>query len=102
MTVKRLIVAFVLLVMLVSCADVTVIEGTQEQSESSTQSGFSSAGTVEGGEYVANTSTKKYHTQFCSDVERMLEENMLLTFDIPSLVDKGYSPCEKCIARTAK
>lgn len=99
---KKLLAFVVLLMLLVSCADSTVIENNQINSSTSTQQSEQSfGGAVEGGEYVANIVTKKYHTQFCSDVAKMNEENMHLTYDVAELVDKGYSPCEKCISRTA-
>ena len=98
---KRILVLLLLLcVLFSSCADKTVIENSSTYTEEE-QSESHIGGMVPSGEYVANTSTKKYHTQFCGMVANMSEENMLLTYDIKALTDKGYTPCSMCIARTA-
>ncbi len=47
--------------------------------------------------FVLNNSTKKYHKQTCSEVERIKEENKsYYTGTSDEIENMGYSPCRKC------
>jgi len=47
--------------------------------------------------YVLNTKTMKFHLPSCSEVDRITEENRKNTTTTrESLLDQGYSPCQKC------
>ncbi len=47
--------------------------------------------------FVLNNSTKKFHKQTCSEVEKIKEENKsYYTGTADEVEDMGYSPCGKC------
>lgn len=47
--------------------------------------------------YVLNTKTIKFHLPGCSDVDRITDENRKNTTTTrESLLDQGYTPCQKC------
>ncbi len=47
--------------------------------------------------YVLNTSTMKFHYPSCSEVSRITEENKKNTTTTrESLIEQGYTPCQKC------
>ncbi len=47
--------------------------------------------------YVLNTKTMKFHLPGCSDVNRITDENRKNTTTTrESLLDQGYTPCQKC------
>lgn len=47
--------------------------------------------------YVLNTKTMKFHLPSCSEVDRIAEENRKNTTTTrESLIDQGYTPCQKC------
>lgn len=49
------------------------------------------------GFYVLNTSTKKFHYQWCRDVSRISRKNYKETDKSrSSLIKSGYSPCGHC------
>ena len=90
---KRMIaVLFVICVFLVSCNRYTVIDNeTSKEVGTQTEPG--------GYEYVINTSTKKYHTQFCSYTLDIDENSKVTSSDISFYTERGYSPCSRCISR---
>lgn len=90
---KRIILlVLALCVLFVACDDSHTIENESSSEPLSEQE-------PEGYEYTLNTSTFKYHAQFCSSVSAMKEENKVTTTDIEFYIERGYSPCENCIAR---
>ena len=47
--------------------------------------------------YVLNTKTMKFHVPNCSEISRITEENRKNTTTTrESLLDQGYTPCQKC------
>ena len=47
--------------------------------------------------YVLNTKTLKFHLPSCSEVARITQENKKTTTTTrESLIDQGYTPCQKC------
>lgn len=50
-------------------------------------------------EYIVNTATKKYHTQFCTYAINISEESREATTDIDFIIERGYTPCGSCILR---
>ena len=47
--------------------------------------------------YVLNTKTMKFHLPGCAEVNRITEENRKNTTTTrESLIDQGYTPCQKC------
>lgn len=47
--------------------------------------------------YVLNTKTMKFHLPSCSEVEKITDENRKNTTTTrESLLDQGYTPCQKC------
>ena len=47
--------------------------------------------------YVLNTKTMKFHFPSCVEAERITEENRKNTTTTrESLIDQGYTPCQKC------
>lgn len=82
-----------------------VVPQTEDASVSGGNAGGSDEAAVRSGniggsnerEYVANTSTKKFHYPGCESVRRMKESNKwVLTCDRDYLIDSGYDPCQKC------
>lgn len=89
---KAIILALMLCLLFVSCDDAIVIENGSSQEVFSEQSST-------GYEYILNTSTLKYHAQFCPRVDSIKEENRKTTTDIDIYIEIGYSPCGSCILR---
>lgn len=56
------------------------------------------ASDAEGGQdYVVNTNTGKFHTPYCSQVERISEKNRLyVRATAEELIESGYSPAKEC------
>lgn len=55
----------------------------------------SSSSYSDGGSYVANANTGKFHYAYCSFVKRMNESNKIyLTYQ--QAINQGYSPCKIC------
>ena len=47
--------------------------------------------------YVLNTKTMKFHVPNCSEISRIADENRKNTTTTrESLLDQGYTPCQKC------
>ncbi len=47
--------------------------------------------------YVLNTKTMKFHLPSCPDAEKAAAENKKITITTrQSLINQGYSPCQKC------
>ena len=47
--------------------------------------------------YVLNTKTMKFHVSNCSEINRITDENRKNTTTTrESLLDQGYTPCQKC------
>lgn len=47
--------------------------------------------------YVLNTKTMKFHLPSCSEVDKITDENRKNTTTTrESLIDQGYTPCQKC------
>lgn len=59
--------------------------------------GMEQAQQVGNGEYILNTSTKKFHIPTCSSVKQMKASNKESYHGSrESLIDQGYSPCKNC------
>ncbi|MBQ2810141.1 MAG: hypothetical protein IKA43_04205 [Clostridia bacterium] len=67
--------------------------------ENKTEIPLESSSEPDGYEFVLNTSTKKYHTQFCTYAINMDESSKETTTDIEFIIERGYTPCGSCIAR---
>ena len=92
-TVKRILfIILALCVLFISCDDTPSIENESSSELSSEQESM-------GYEYILNTSTLKYHAQFCSVIPTIKEENRSTTTNIEFYIERGYVPCEKCILR---
>ncbi len=70
----------------------------KETQESSASSGNTSNVTEEKTEYILNTNNKKIHLPTCSSVSTMKDKNKeTYTGTLSELIDKGYTPCSKCL-----
>lgn len=47
-------------------------------------------------EYIANSSTKKFHKSTCTYAKKIKDENKLESNDRSELISEGYEPCKKC------
>lgn len=89
---KRIISLLFLACLVLASCDYTVIDNESSQQVSVTEA-------PDGYEYVINTSTGKYHTQYCSYVADIKEESKVVSSDISFYTKRGYSPCSSCILR---
>lgn len=46
--------------------------------------------------YCGNKSSKKFHSDGCSSIKTIKEENRYYTNKRDKLIKEGYSPCQKC------
>ena len=46
--------------------------------------------------YCANKSSKKFHSDGCSSIEKIKEENKYYTNKREKLINEGYIPCKSC------
>lgn len=46
--------------------------------------------------YIGNRSTKKFHEEYCSSVDKMKESNKVNFTTREAAVKKGYTPCQRC------
>lgn len=68
---------------------------TQEESSSYTEPETTQSQTS--GNWVVNTSTKKFHYPTCKDVSKISSENKSSDYGtVSEMISKGYSPCGHC------
>lgn len=97
---RFLVLLFALCLIFVSCADKTVIENDASSSEATeSEESKSDESVFQGNEYVGNASTLKYHTSYCTYINSIDAESTIIVTSVQELVDRGYSPCDFCIAR---
>lgn len=97
---KLLIFILVLCLAFVACDNSPVIEN-ESSSEVELPSDTESPSEQSGYEYILNTSTLKYHAQFCPVIPTISEKNKATTTNIAFYIERGYAPCERCILREA-
>lgn len=81
-----------------TAADLSAAAPVPSEAEAAAETEFSvSATTDDGGYYVLNTNTHRFHLPNCESVDEMAEKNKTIFYGSrEEAVDSGYSPCQKC------
>lgn len=73
--------------------------GSSTSSSSTSSSGSSSSGSSSSsssGTYIGNSNTGKFHTAYCSYVNRMKSSNKVYFSSRDDAIARGYVPCKVC------
>ena len=89
---KRLICVLLLLIFsLFSCGNNQYVQVSGESSKATMPENDNRV------VYVANVKSQKYHLKTCYTLEGASAEHLTETTDIDLLVNRGYTPCSKCM-----
>ncbi len=83
---------FILVLLLSSCSTLEHIDVTGDESKGELI--HTASGDVL---YVANLSSRAYHTKECYLTKRINEENEWETYDLDFLISREFTPCKRCI-----